>query len=75
MAMYTADRYGPEFGARLRAARKERGMSVDELGEKAYISSRSIWHYEIGRNLPNLVTVCNLAKVLGVNVGWLVAGE
>lgn len=75
MAMMTYEELSATLGSRIREARKKAGMSTEELCAKVYASNRSIQSYESGKIIPNLVMVCNLAKVLGVTVGWLIAGE
>jgi transcriptional regulator with XRE-family HTH domain len=75
MAMMTHSEIGAVLGPRLREARMSAGLSEDELGYKVYATARSIRGYENGIIIPNLMVVCNLAKVLGVSVGWLLDGE
>ena len=73
--MMTHSELGSKFGPRLREARMNAGLSENDLGAKVYATERSIRGYENGIIIPNLIMVCNLAKVLKVPVGWLLAGE
>lgn len=73
--MITHGEVGAKIGLRLKEARINAGLSENELGCKVYATERSIRGYENGIIIPNLVMVCNLAKVLGVPVGWLLDGE
>jgi transcriptional regulator with XRE-family HTH domain len=63
------------FGEKLKALRKERGWSQDELGRRAGIHGRHVGKYEIGRAMPNAETVVQLAKVLGVSIDYLLRDD
>ncbi len=63
------------FSARLRRARREAGLSLTELGDRAGIgSAKTASALERGVNAPRLSTVVRLAMVLGVRPGWLAYG-
>jgi transcriptional regulator with XRE-family HTH domain len=53
-------------GLRVRAARKERGLSQGELSAKLDRSVDAVSAIERGISLPNLDTLEGLARVLGV---------
>ena len=67
--------YNKEFGKRLRQARKAACMSREELGNLIAYGHHTVTAWERGRRLPRLDVVCEMAKHLGVTVGWLAAGE
>ena len=67
--------YEMEFGARLRDARLKAGLARQELSDRLFVSPRSVKSWEEGTRLPRLYTVCELAKILNVSAGYLVAGE
>jgi transcriptional regulator with XRE-family HTH domain len=52
------------FGALLRAYRTERGLSQNQLAQKAGLTYSAISRLESGNRLPKRKTVENLAKAL-----------
>ena len=52
-----------EFGARVRAARREAGLSRDDLALRAGLSLGTVRNVEAGSNLPNHATVLRLLAV------------
>jgi transcriptional regulator with XRE-family HTH domain len=63
----------PTFdGQRLRALRREQGLSADKLGRMAYLSTRHIWRLE-GNKRPNVaaVTLGKLACALNTSIEYL----
>lgn len=59
------------LGERLRARRKELGLSQPELGRRAGISQQRIQSYEKGRRVPDLVTLGLLGGALDMPVDEL----
>jgi transcriptional regulator with XRE-family HTH domain len=59
------------FGARLRACRRERDMSQDELAQKMGTSKQVISRYEIGMRVPKITVASEFARILGVPVDYL----
>ena len=58
--------------ARVRARRKELGLSQEQLAERCgYKSRSSINKIELGANALNVDTVKRLAEALGVTPAWL----
>ena len=64
-----------EFRERLKALRKEIGLTQIELGEKLNYGSTAIANYESGRNEPSLDVLIVLADALGVTVDELLGVE
>jgi len=63
----------PTFdGARLRAVRKQRRLSVNEVGQLAEVSARHIWRLEANQR-PNVaaVTLARIARALEVDINYL----
>jgi transcriptional regulator with XRE-family HTH domain len=63
----------PAFdGARLRAMRKERGLSAHQVQEMAGVTARHVWRLEAGRR-PNVaaVTLARIAVAIGVDINYL----
>lgn len=69
------------FGERLRASREAKALSLTALahrlyGGPGYVTAAHIGRYERGlTRSPSIDTVEALAKVLGVDVRWLLFGE
>jgi transcriptional regulator with XRE-family HTH domain len=58
--------------ARIKALRQRRGMTQEELAEKAGIGRSYLARLETARQDPTLSTLEKLAKALGVKVAKLV---
>jgi len=69
----------PLFASRMKAARDRIGISQTELGIRAgideFCASARINQYERGKHAPDYLTVCNLAKVLGVPTAYFYAED
>lgn len=69
----------PLFARRMKCARDKLGISQVELGVRAGIdpgsASARINQYERGKHSPDFLTVCNLAKVLGVPTAYFYAED
>lgn len=67
------------FASRMKAARQMLGISQMELGVRAGIDESSasarINQYERGKHTPDFLTVCNLAKVLGIPAAFFYAED
>ena len=62
-------------GEFLRYLRKEKGLTQEQLGERFYVSSRTISRWETGSNLPDVGTLIALADFYGVDIRELIDGE
>ena len=69
----------PIFASRMKTARERLGISQTELGVRAgideFCASARINQYERGKHAPDYLTVCNLAKVLGVPTAYFYAED
>lgn len=63
-----------DIGARIAAARREAGLTQEELAELAGVSTRSMQGYEAGAVVPYR-HMGKLADVLQRPVAWLLHGE
>jgi transcriptional regulator with XRE-family HTH domain len=63
-----------EVGARIRALRKERGISLEDLSSLTGFEVNLLEDIENGRQKPQLGTVMKLSKALDSAVGRLVSG-
>ena len=59
-------------GERIRAARKEAGLTQKQLGEKLGVSAAMIGQYETGARNPKIGTLIKIADALVINVNELV---
>jgi transcriptional regulator with XRE-family HTH domain len=60
-----ANGVSPELSARIRAARKGRGWTQQQVALKVGITVRSVSGWERGKAIPHLNTLCALARLLG----------
>jgi len=63
------------IGARMRARRRQLGVSQSELAEKLGVSFQQVQKYERGANRVAASTLVAAAAALGVSVSWLVGEE
>lgn len=66
---------GEKFGAFLQALRKEKNMTQQELGEKLFVSNKTVSKWERGASLPNVGLLLPLAALFDVSVTELLEGE
>lgn len=64
-----------KFNERLRAIRKEKGLTQAELADKAGIAVNSVRLYEAGARLPKLDTIARMAVAMGLTANDLMAGQ
>lgn len=63
------------FGQRVRALRRARRLTLDELSSRVGVSLRSLQSWERGERVPHPYTMTQLAKVLGVTVASLTSED
>lgn len=63
------------FGSRLSAARKEKGLSRDDLGKILYLTKDAIAKWEQGVNAPRIPEVFSLSKILDKPLEFFIEGE
>ena len=59
----------------LRVARKEKGLTMKELGEKVGVSESAISQYETGKREADFETLLKIGEVLECSVDYLLRGE
>ena len=65
-----------EFGSRVKMLRKQKGMTMDELAEKAGYNSRSsISMIEAGKRDVPKSRIIDMANALGVDMYFLIFGD
>lgn len=62
------------IGERLRLLRKEKGMTLDELGAVLNMPKSSLSRYENGTADPSIEAVKKIARYFNVSIDWL-SGE
>lgn len=60
-----------EFGDRLRQTREAKGMSQQDLADRAGIQASAVSHFELGRRLPSFDNIRRLADALNVTSDFL----
>ena len=64
-----------KMGTFLQVLRREQGLTQEQLGEKLYISSKTISRWETGTYMPPVEMLLALSELYGVSMNELVAGE
>ncbi len=64
----------PQFGANLRAAREQRGLSQEALAQRAGMDPAEIRRLESARRDPGIRVVTRLARALGVRPAEILKG-
>lgn len=61
-----------KMALRIRELRALRGLSLQELGDRANVAKSHIWEIEQGRSAnPTITTAINIANALGVSLDYL----
>ena len=63
------------FAASLRAARKERGLSQQQLAEQLHLSTQAVSKWEQGKSAPDVFHLQRLAQILHISVDTLLGVE
>ena len=63
-----------EFGTRLRKARLASGLTQKQVAVQAGIAYITYKMYEQGRRLPNIAIAARIAKILKINIKYLIGG-
>lgn len=58
------------LGARIKEARKEQGLSLDDLGFRVGVSFFQIYKYELAQDRVAVSRLCDLAVALGKPMSW-----
>src|SRR5215212_6420111 len=63
------------FGARVRAARRQQGLTLDALAAAAGVSRATLSNLERGEHSPSLTAATNVARALRVSLAELLGDE
>jgi transcriptional regulator with XRE-family HTH domain len=64
-----------QIGIRVRAARRDRGLTQDEFAEQIGVSRSAVAQWETGRAGQVTGNLARIAGALGVNVEYLMNGD
>lgn len=64
-----------KLGNCLKALRREKGLTQEQLAEKLGVTNRSVSRWETGKNLPDIDVLIMLSGLYGVEVGALLQGS
>lgn len=60
-----------QFGERLAAARKKRGLTQNQFAELMRTERSTLAHWEIGRRLPSIDDIPRICQILEVQCDYL----
>lgn len=63
-----------DLGKRIQTARKEKGLTQEELAEKVGVGNSHISHVETGKAVPSFALVVNIMNALGLTPDELICG-
>jgi len=63
------------LGERIALARKQAGLSQEQLGEKLGVSRQAVSKWESDQANPDVAYVAQMCRLLGVSSDWLLLGE
>ncbi|MGE5590983.1 MAG: helix-turn-helix domain-containing protein [Bacillota bacterium] len=63
------------FGLRLAAARHASGLTQEDLATALGVARATVAHWEIGRRVPDALTLADIAAALGANTDALLGME
>ena len=63
------------LGERIALARKQAGLSQEQLGEKLGVSRQAVSKWEGDQTNPDVAYVAQMCRTLGVSSDWLLLGE
>jgi transcriptional regulator with XRE-family HTH domain len=73
--MSNTDRKGAAFGARLRLAREQAGLSQGQVARMLHLHRPSISEAEAGRRKVSAEELVEFARIYGVSISWLAGAE
>lgn len=62
------------IGNRIRTAREQLGLSLEDVAEKVGVSHQSVQQWETGKSAPHRKRMIKLAAVLGRSPSWIQFG-
>lgn len=59
------------MGERIRALRKAKGITAEEITRQLHMSSATIWRWESGKHIPPPARIYQLAEILKTSPAYL----
>ena len=72
VAQYSGNNY---LGKRMVKARGESGMSIQELSDELGVAVQTVYRWERGDRIPDVVTFMHIAKTLGISIEKLIGDD
>ena len=63
------------FISRLKALRKDYGLTQPQLGEMIGMSRGAVGHWEAGTRIPNMDTIYTLSRIFNVSADYLIGAS
>jgi len=63
------------IGSFLKALRKEKGLTQEQLAERLGVSARTVSRWETGSNMPDISLLLEIAEFYDVSIPEIVSGE
>ena len=64
-----------ELKERIALARKQAGLSQEQLGEKLGVSRQAVSKWESGQSNPDVAYLAEMCRLFGVSSDWLLLGQ
>ena len=64
-----------ELKERIALARKQAGLSQEQLGEKLGVSRQAVSKWESGQSNPDVAYLAEMCRLFGVSADWLLLGK
>lgn len=62
------------IGQRIRMYREKRGFSRNEFAEQMNVSVQSVYRWESGERVPDVVSLMDMARILGIDMNKITGG-
>lgn len=69
--MGTNSKTNKTFGEKLKSARKEAGLTQEQLSEKLLVSRQAITKWEADKGMPDIDNLKHLSALLGISIDYL----
>lgn len=73
--MKNENEFRADFGSRLSAVRKEKGITQQQLAESINYSDKAVSKWERGESVPDIYTACDICEKLGTSLDRLCGTE
>lgn len=64
-----------KIGSFMKAIRKEKGLTQEQLAERLGVSQKSVSRWETGKTMPDYSLLPNICEILEINVAELLGAE